>query len=354
MKVVIVGAGMIGVSIAWQLAHRGAEVIVVDGGLPAATSASFGWINASFYHDEAHHRLRVASMAAYRRMMVARPDLPICMCGALWWEEQGAALHDMKAKLQALEYRVEHLSHAQAQRMEPDLTGLPQDLLQFPSEGAAEAGALAVALIRASGARVVSGVRVTGIAVERGAVCGVETQIGRIGADRVVIAAGNGAPEILNSVGVDLPMLVRPGVMVKTKPVKARISQILVTPHGEVRQLPDGRLMASAVANHQGDTATEVTEQAEVIAARLLGWLDPMIANETLGWDQVMLAYRPVPADGLPVIGQAGPAGLHIAVMHSGVTLAAFVGEAVAREVDGEASNSDIELLASYRPDRFQ
>jgi glycine/D-amino acid oxidase-like deaminating enzyme len=287
------------------------------------------------------------------RLMAVQPDLPIQISSALWWEEQGVALHKMKADLDALGYPVAHLSRSQAQVLEPDLRDLPSDLLQFPDEGAADAGALAAALLTASGARIVSGIQVLGIAHKDGAVSGVETTVGTIAAQRVVVAAGTGSPDILSGLGIKLPMLVRPGVLVTTKPVSVTIGHILVTPHGEVRQLPDGRILVSAVANHQGDDASEVTEQAEDIAARVLRWLDPMIAGVTLDWDRVALAYRPMPADGLPVIGAAGPTGLHIAVMHSGVTLAAIVGEAVAAEVLGQGAEYDT-LLAPYRPSRFQ
>jgi glycine/D-amino acid oxidase-like deaminating enzyme len=119
-----------------------------------------------------------------------------------------------------------------------------------------------------------------------------------------------------------------------------------------VRQLPDGRILASAVANHQGDNATDVTERPKDIAARVLRWLDPLVADATLDWDRVALACRPMPEDGLPVIGVAGPTGLHLAVMHSGVTLAAITGEAVAAEVLGQGAEYG-PLLAPYRPSRF-
>jgi glycine/D-amino acid oxidase-like deaminating enzyme len=258
----------------------------------------------------------------------------------------------MKADLAALGYPVAHLSHREAQALEPDVRGLPSDILQFPDEGAADAGAVAAALLTASGAQAVSGVQVLGIAQNAGTVCGVETTVGRIEAPRVVVAAGTGSPDILSSVAVKLPMLVRPGVLVTTKPVAVKIAHVLVTPHGEVRQLPDGRILASAVANHQGDNATDVTERPEDIAARVLRWLDPLVADATLDWDRVALACRPMPEDGLPVIGVAGPTGLHLAVMHSGVTLAAITGEAVAAEVLGQGAEYG-PLLAPYRPSRF-
>ena len=59
-----------------------------------------------------------------------------------------------------------------------------------------------------------------------------------------------------------------------------------------------------------------------------------------------------MPEDGLPVIGEVGPKGLHVAVMHSGVTLAAITGEAVSAEIMEQGGYDG--LLAPYRPQRFQ
>lgn len=350
MKICVVGGGVIGASIAYHLGRNGAQVVVIDSGAPAASNASFGWINASFFADAHHHALRARSIAAFGRIKAEVPDLPVNICGALWWEEQGAALAKMQDSLAVLGYPVERLDHAEALSLEPDLKGLPADVLQFPSEGAADVTALADTLLRASGAQVLRGVSVGGVLETNGTVTGVRSSLGDIMADRVVIAAGNGAPHILAGVGVKLPMLHRPGVLVTTKPVAAKIKSILVTRNGEVRQLADGRLLASAVANHQGDDS-ETTDTAQQISDRVLGWLGPLV-GEDVRLDTLSLAHRPVPQDGLPVIGAAGPQGLHVAVMHSGVTLAAITGEATAAQIMGEQGFDN--LLAPYSPTRFQ
>ena len=63
----------------------------------------------------------------------------------------------------------------------------------------------------------------------------------------------------------------------------------------------------------------------------------------------------PVPQDGLPGMGPCGPEGLHMAVMHSGITLAPLAGELVAAGVlDQPLSNHQRDLIAPYAPQRFQ
>ena len=65
-KIVVVGSGIIGASIALSCLNLGADVLVLEqnklGG--AASSNSFGWINASFAESPAYFDLRNAAVDA--------------------------------------------------------------------------------------------------------------------------------------------------------------------------------------------------------------------------------------------------------------------------------------------------
>ncbi len=54
---------------------------------------------------------------------------------------------------------------------------------------------------------------------------------------------------------------------------------------------------------------------------------------DQLELEQAIVGWRPVPEDHLPVIGPGAVEGTYFAVMHSGVTLAALVGERVAQNL---------------------
>ncbi|KPP84751.1 MAG: Glycine/D-amino acid oxidases (deaminating) [Rhodobacteraceae bacterium HLUCCA08] len=352
MKVVVIGAGIVGAAAAYRLARGGADVTVIDGQGPGAgaTGRSFGWINASFHHDARHFRLRAAAMAAWRAL-AAELELPLRWDGALWWEGQGAALAQMETALRALDYPVERLSGAALRGRVPALAEVPDAALAFPSEGVADPRAVAEALLRASGARLIVGQAAEAIETAGDAVASVRLGGTRLSADRVVVAAGCDAPGLVAPLGVALPMKPAPGLLVETAPVPFRLDPVLVSPMQEVRQVPGGGLMAPSSADHQRPDAPPQDGTMAALADTATDRLRRMFGLDQLGWTRVVRGERPVPADDLPVLGAAGPAGLVIAVMHSGVTLAPLAGRAVAEAVLGNGPDPD--LWASYRVDRF-
>lgn len=342
MRVIIIGGGIIGAATAHAL--RGQDVTVLDAG-GGATHASFGWIGASFHLDAAHFRLRAQGLEAWARLC-RDVDLPARRCGCLSWEEQDAAA------LRDLGYVVEEVDPARFAALEPALTVRPDAARRFEVEMAADAGATAARLM--SEAKVITGLRAQGIEENAGKVIGVRTAQGTLPADAVVLAAGTGCGPLLEPLGLHLPMLPRPGLMLRTEPVAAHLNHICVAPDQELRQLPDGSLLAPTAASHQSDTSEEITERPDIVADAACTRIASLI-GVPVRWTHIMRADRPMPGDERPVIGPIGPEGLHVAVMHSGVTLAAITAEIMATEVEQRPlTNLHADLVAPYRPDRFQ
>ena len=69
LQVAVVGAGIVGASIAYHLTQRGARVTIVDSGKPGfgASSHSFAWINAGAKSPSAYHDLNRRSLEMWDR-----------------------------------------------------------------------------------------------------------------------------------------------------------------------------------------------------------------------------------------------------------------------------------------------
>ena len=151
-----------------------------------------------------------------------------------------------------------------------------------------------------------------------------------------------------------LPMLHRPGVIFRTQAVPATLSHVCVSPDGEFRQLANGQILMPTAVSHQSDTSDALAARPDVLADEACRRLQAILPSVPLRWQDVALAARPMPQDGLPVIGACGPDGLFAAVMHSGITLAPVVAEILSAEIAGQISNAQAAMVAPYRADRFQ
>lgn len=350
-QTLIIGAGITGAALAYQLHRRGQTVSIVsthaEGGL--ASAASFGWLNASYFLSRPHFHLRHQGLAAHRRLTAQLAGLPTSWPGCVWYEATGDALAETAADLRELGYTVETLSKARIAARLPALGPVPETALHFPEEGVADPATLARALIAASGATVIRAT-VQALTSDRGRATGVLTDLGPLTADRVILASGTGTPALLQPFGFALPMLKRPGLMLKTNALPPICPVVLATPDQEVRQDAEGHLHAPASAGHQRDHAESLGAFPVVLNATLQR-LRALFPGQQIHFGRQAMALRPVPGDGLPVVGQGPVPGLWLAVMHSGATLAPVVAELLVDEIVG---GDECPLLADFRPARFQ
>lgn len=352
-SILILGAGLLGASLAHRLAAGGHAVTIIDASLPAtqASGRSFGWINASFYGSTPHFHLRHAAIAAHHRLAAEVADTGHRWQGCLWWEDEAV---DAKAEtLAALGYPVRVLTRAEVAALEPNLATPPAHALLFPAEGAVDAAHLTHCLLATAarhGARLFTGTRATDLLIEGGHIIGAQTAAGTFHADHTVLATGTDTPALLAPLGLVLPMLHRPGAMLRTGPVPRLVNHILATPTQELRQDAQGHLLAPASASHQSD-ASEILPDLALAAAETLARLQALFPQTPLHVESVTQAHRPVPGDGLPLAGRIpGHPNLWLALMHSGVTLAPLVADLLAAEIAGQGADP---LLAPFRPDRL-
>jgi glycine/D-amino acid oxidase-like deaminating enzyme len=355
-RIVIVGSGIIGASIAYHLTLAGVRPIVLAGrdlgGL--ATPASFAWINASAGNPEPYFRLRMRAIAGWHDFCRALPELPISWCGSLTYDLPDAELEDYVARHAGWGYRIRMVGPDEIRRREPCLRQVPARAALCEDEGMIEPQRAAMLLIEAAvkrGASCVYGPRALRLVTQRGRVLGVETDARgglspTIEADAVIVAAGIASPALLAEVGYTLPIDAPDGLLAHTEPLPPALNGLVIAPAMHVRQTREGRLVAGV------DFAGSVSQNADATAHRLI---ETMAAAFALPMapklSHVTLGLRPTPKDGFPVVGAVpGTQGLYVAVMHSGITLAPAVGAFLAAEVLEGVREP---LLEPYRPERF-
>jgi glycine/D-amino acid oxidase-like deaminating enzyme len=350
--VIVVGAGIIGASIAWHLAKAGARVTVLDAQEPGgvATRLSWAWINASFGNPEPYFRLRRQSMREWHRLAAAVSDVRPVWSGSLYWGRPQAELEAFAAQHAAWGYGVRRVSRAEAAAIEPHLVSPPDMAIHGAEEGVVEPLAATQALLAAAerlGATVTGHRHVRAIICTGGRVTGVETDRGAMQADEVVVAGGTGSADLLASAGITLPMQKAPGLVVATAPHPPVLNGLLITPIMELRQTDEGRLLAIGDID---ETQAE-GDGAEAAIALLEAMRSMIDTGEALSPGFHAVAFRSIPLDGFPAVGRAGDLpGLYAAVTHSGVTLAPAIGRFAAEEL---LTGQRHPLLAPYGVNRF-
>ncbi|MEI4470419.1 NAD(P)/FAD-dependent oxidoreductase [Frigidibacter sp. MR17.24] len=365
LKILVIGAGIIGAASALRLAETGAEVVVLDGAPPGSgTSArSFGWINANAPATPAYFALRQAAIAAWRRLdrqiggagagQGLGQGLGLTARGAISWQRGDWRAADEQAAVTRFgEYGARVIGRDEIAALEPALAAPPAEALLTTEETAVDARIAARRLLSAAaarGARVMIGARVERLVQRGGRVTGVETGFGRFEADHLLLAAGTATGALLAPEGLALPMDNRPGFILHCQPVAPVLSHILLSPDVHVRQEPDGRLVAGEVFFGEGPNARLITEDPAALTGLLLDALRALLPGVPVVPLAAMLGIRPMPADGYPAVGEIAP-GLSVACTHSGVTLAPVLAEMLAAEILGGVRDP---LLAPYRADRF-
>ncbi len=351
--VAVVGAGIIGASIAWHLTRAGARVRIVEGAAPGgvATPNSFSWINSNFAFARDYFELRHHSMGEWRRLAGALPQLPVSLSGSLYLPAAGFDLEEFVARNSAWGYRVDLVGRREIEQMEPHLT-LPAEMAAHAhDEGAAEAEDVAKLLTEAAvaeGAELLQGTPAEGLVCTDKGVEGVRAGGALIEADEVVVAAGVATPELIADAGYVAPTSAPPGLLVHTKPVSPVLNGLVLADGLHMRQKPSGELLAGR--DFQGGTGLDDPEDAAHALMKDMG--DAIGTNEALIFERFSVGYRPMPKDGLPIVGRPpGVTGLYVAVMHSGVTLCPAIGAFAAREI---LSGDRDPLLRPFGPERFE
>ena len=226
-RVVIIGSGIAGSSIAYHLTELGwNDVIVLDQGeLISGTTSHPPGLVGQMRTSPALIKLLMYSVSLYK-------DLPeygepgFSQVGSLrlasskrrWQESKELARLAKSAGLEA-----ELISAAQAQKLFPlmSVKGV-EGALFFPTDGSARAPLLAKALAdgaRGRGARFYPQTPVTDFEIKRGQITAIKTAQGRIETEVAVVAAGIWSPRVGRLAGVSIPLVPMQHQWAKTEPL---------------------------------------------------------------------------------------------------------------------------------------
>lgn len=350
---IVIGGGIIGASIAWHLAHSSNVTIIAEKLGGVATPNSFAWINAGGPADPTYYEFRNRSMQHWREMTKQIPELPISWTGALSWDAtQNETASSQEGYLKA-GTDIVRVDNTEMSALEPELenTFFPEWEwgLHVQDEGSVEAHIAAEMLVseaEAMGAKVLT-TSVSGFTKEAGRVTGVTTSNGTIHGNHVILAAGLGSVPLLATENIRLPVEGRAGLLANTLPVnKQYLNTLFHGPDLNMRQTRDGRILAGE-SFAGSDAGVDAEKTAREIIAKVQ---QAFKGGEEIEYGYYTLGIRPDPEDGLPILGDTPLEGLDVAVMHSGVTLAAIVGKLIAEKV--LTGHSD-PILDYFRLDRF-
>jgi glycine/D-amino acid oxidase-like deaminating enzyme len=358
--VVVVGAGIVGCSIALHLTDRGIRPVVVDPDRPAlgASASSFASLSAFGKDPAAYYELAAAGMAGWPRWAERLGgEVGLRRDGEARWTgdpREGDDLGERVTRARGHGYPIRMIGEAELRQLLP--TAEPREVAAAcfaPNDGQVEPPLVLRACrdaLRQAGARLLLG-RSAKVRVDDD---GVRVEVGDelLRPSTTVLAAGAEAVQVAAAVGLDIPTVASPGMLVETHPLPPLTGKVVYLPGDpgppvHLRQRQDGSVLVgersqeTVAADPSGEHAHALLAQA----ARFFPALRGVPVRRRI------LAWRAMPADRLPIVGPVPWLDeLYVAVTHSGMTVAPALGRLVAQEVaDGEPDG----LLAPFRPGRF-
>lgn len=136
--IVVVGAGVIGASIAHHLVRAGREVVVIDSATPGTgvTAASFAWVGIAKSPADAYAgSLRGRARPEFDRVLTEiTAPIGLRPFGALTWEESEERTRSFVSDHQAAGHRMELITAHEARMREPSLRDVPDVVAYAPDD----------------------------------------------------------------------------------------------------------------------------------------------------------------------------------------------------------------------------
>ncbi len=365
-EAVIIGAGVIGLAIARELHRRGlTRITILDSG-KAGREASFaaaGMLAVQAETDETGEFFDLCRAArdvypdfAADIQAETGIDIELDRAGTIYLAFNDSDIRELSHRYEwqrRAGLQVERLSARETCKLEPFVSPDVRESLLFPDDWQVENRRLLAALERSAarnGLVVEENRRVDRLIVKNGRAIGVETPVGKIYSQRVVLAAGAWT-SLIGVEGIEIPT-VRPvrGQILAFQTAKRLFSHVVYSPRGYIVPRADGRILAGATVEEVG-YANEMTPAGIDFVATNAFEISPALSGLPIA--ERCSGLRPRTTDGLPLIGTFPQVeNLFIATAHyrNGILLAPLTAQLTAEMIVG---NGVPELLKGFGPNRF-
>lgn len=362
-SVIVVGAGIVGCTVAHELARNGARVRVIETRTPGqgATRASAG-ILAPYIegHEDIFRDLGARSLALYDDFIArvradSGHDLFYQRNGTfeMAFSDAGVAkLQGLSASLTTQGVESRWIAPADFAGVEPHASPRARGALLIPIHGFV--GVTALTLAAAEAATRLGATFTTGV----GAVRIHPLPAGRVGvtaaqqswdADRVVLAAGSWSSQITVEGADTVPVKPIRGQLIQLQAAPGAITRVLWGPNGYLVPWPDGAILVGSTVEDVGFDESHTDDAVKSLRATAVE-LAPVLADAPV--TSVRTGLRPRGPDDLPMLGRsASVPGLIYATAHyrNGVMFAPLT---VALATDLVLDRADDPALRDLDPSR--
>lgn len=340
VKVVVVGAGVAGLSVGWRLAQRGADVSVIERAEPGAgaTGAAAGMIAVAGEAGTSGTAEAKLSRQSARLWPDFAKELEEVSGHHIAYLRNGAVIISGRGDGRVLDENLaEMINETQARSLEPMLTGEYERILWAPGEAQVNNRALGPALAAAfarAGGKLVRGDAVSSIINVQDRVVGVAGVRTRYGADAVIVAAGAWS-SCVDGLPPEIRRCLKPikGEMIALASQEGAHRLTRVIRGDDVYLVPRAdRILAGATVADVGfdpalseDSARALFDAAVALVPGLASW---KTAEHWAG-------FRPATRDKLPLIGRTSIEGLFAATgqYRNGILYAPAMAEILCRIV---------------------
>jgi glycine oxidase len=359
---VIAGGGLIGASIALELAEAGLKVGLFDAREPGreASWASGGMISPAPENPGMipFVPMSLASVALYPEFIRKVEELSGINVG---YQKNGALdvildgnVQEQLSTVIALQHGVglkaQALSAEQARQMEPSLTEAMQAAIFREDEASLDTRAFVDATLKAAakkGVEIVAGNGAKALWKSGGRCKGLTLENGQVEAKWTVVAAGCFSARI-EGVAPYAPVFPAKGQMIALRCESVELKRILWLEHKYLVPRKDGRIVAGSTIERTGFDH-DVTAGGVQLILREVMKMVPALENARI--EETWAGLRPDSPDHLPIIGPTDVDGLLIATGHfrSGVLLAPVTARMIREWVSTRRVSVDWERVSPMR-----